>query len=130
MDEAKTIQFLVKEHRLEKDVLDSINSIFDVSVETVNFRVKDSLGFLQFMEYNAKDFGQVAIVSFPSNIILDICEEEFIKKLATLLNTSILLQPDDDENEENPWALAFPNNPVLEKVYVDFLDDGIDIRKD
>ena len=126
-DNIRVIQFFIKEGRSEKCVLDSINSLLTYPIRSTDFDVPNSSGFLLLNNYT-NGFKQGICISLVCDMASEINEEDFIKKLANILNTDILLQIDDDE--ENPWALAFPNNPVLEKVYVDFLDDGVDIRKD
>ena len=128
MDNIQTIQFLIEKYRPEEDILSSINSILTTPVTSTNFDVPDSVGFMQLNEYS-EGFSQSALLSFPVSVLVKIDEEDLVKKLANSLNARVLLQPDGDD-EENPWALASPNSPVLEKVYVDFLDGGVDIRKD
>lgn len=118
MNEEHSMQFFLSNLIPEDKIINEINSVLNFLVETIDISVKNSVGFLQVMEYS-EGFKLGCLISWPENVQPNLDVKELGELLTEKFRCEILCEANDNE-----WYLVKPSGETT-KVTVKNLDDGI-----
>jgi hypothetical protein len=107
----------------EEDILSLLGTTIGFLVESTEIDIPDSVGFAQISNYT-QGFEQGILVTWPSDVELALEPSEIIMMIATRLNVTVLLEPNE---ERHVWLLAKPDGS-MKSTGISYLEDGIDVN--
>ncbi|MGJ7505187.1 hypothetical protein ACSFA3_22730 [Variovorax sp. RHLX14] len=123
MVSVQSIQFFLKKECPETKILKELNSTLGFSVESLDVKIENAIGFLQ-VDMHSMGFRQSFLLSWPESVAPVISPQKAMRGLAIAVQMEVLLEP---QTVDQPWQLTRATGEQQD-VDVMELSDGVDVK--